>query len=152
MGEQAGVENNLAFKAMWTNVSPALSSSSGPDDFQASSSPSGKEGKRGKKPLKTAEIIEMQELMVDKMHALAQAATKVLEAQSPAPTWRAEVALQMVQALASAAVEHRYGTSSEEMTMAGLRHTATLQKSERFMRATEKQQEILMSIAKLCGQ
>ena len=56
--------------------------------------------------------------------------------------WKSELAVQMVQALASAAVERRYGVSAEEMTAAGFQHAAQLQKNERFMRATEKQQEL----------
>jgi len=135
--DQAGVESNLLMRSAM--FSPA----------QASSPSSPAEEKKGKK-LKASEIVEMQELMVDKMQVYTQAAIKALTEGAGGANWKAEVAIQMVQALASAAVEHRYGTSAEEMTMAGFRHATTLQKNERFMRATEKQQEILMTLAKQC--
>lgn len=34
----------------------------------------------------------------------------------------------------------RYGTSAEEMTLAGFQHAQMLQRNERFARASEKQQ------------
>merc|ERR1712241_1178746 len=107
--------------------------------------------KKGKK-VKASEIVEMQEFMVDELKRTTETAlialSKSLNGNSK--PWRAEVAIQMVQALASAAVERRYGTSAEEMTLAGCQHVAQLQRNERFVRATEKQQEILMTVAKLC--
>jgi len=137
--DQSGVESNLMMQAMMSGGSrPSGSSAPGPEE---------KKGKR----LKSSEVVEMQELMVDELKRTTElAAQAVRRAAASAPPWRAEVAIQMVQALASAAVERRYGTSAEEMTLAGFQHAAQLQKNERFVRATEKQQEILMSIAKLC--
>merc|ERR1712241_1322374 len=109
--------------------------------------------KKGKK-VKASEIVEMQEFMVDELKRTTETAlialSKSLNGNSK--PWKAEVAIQMVQALASAAVERRYGTSAEEMTLAGFHHAATLQKNERFVHATQKQQEILMGIASLFSQ
>lgn len=137
--DKSGVESNLMMQAMMVGNSRASCSSANPDE------------RKGKK-LKSSEVVEMQELMVDELKRTTEAVTSALRKGVAAPPWRAEVAIQMVQALASAAVERRYGTSAEEMTLAGFQHAAVLQKNERFVRATEKQQEILMSIAKLCSQ
>ena len=94
----------------------------------------------------------MLELMVDVLKRTTDALTSALRNGVATPSWRAEVAIQMTQAFASAAVERRYGASAEEMAFAGFQHAAALQKNARFVWATEKQQEILMSIAKLCSQ
>lgn len=104
---------------------------------------------KGKK-LKSSEIVEMQELMVDELKRTTEAVVHALSANGKS-NWKADLAVQMVQALASAAVERRYGTSAEEMTMAGFQHAMILQKNERFVRATEKQQDLLMTVARLCG-
>ncbi|CAE8617258.1 unnamed protein product [Polarella glacialis] len=135
--EAAGVENNLMMSSMMQSLMPGGKTS-------ASSS----EERKGKK-MKSSEIVEMQELMVDELKRTYEAAMKSPTA-SPKTLWRSEVAMQMVQALASAAVERRYGVTAEEMTMAGFQHAAILQKNERFVRATEKQQDILMSVARMC--
>jgi len=100
--------------------------------------------------MKPSEIVEMQELMVDEMKRLCEAASTAAQVEPSSP-WRAEIAMQMVQSLASAAVERRYGVSPEDMTMAGIQNAPTLQKNERFVRATEKQQEIIMAVAKFCA-
>eukprot|EP00931_Biecheleriopsis_adriatica_P104797 TRINITY_DN79420_c0_g1_i1.p1 TRINITY_DN79420_c0_g1~~TRINITY_DN79420_c0_g1_i1.p1 ORF type:complete len:539 (-),score=142.95 TRINITY_DN79420_c0_g1_i1:30-1538(-) len=135
---QSGIENGMLMANMAASMMKPSSPSSG------SSAPEGK-----MKKTKPSEIIEMQELMVDELKRTSEAAAAASKvAQTP---WRGDVAVQMVQALASAAVERRYGVSAEEMTMAGFHHAATLQKSERFVRATEKQQEILMNVAGSCA-
>ncbi|CAJ1440259.1 unnamed protein product [Effrenium voratum] len=129
---KAGVENSL-------NLASSLS-------LKPGASPEDKKGKK----IKPSEIVEMQELMVDEMKRLCEASREAAKAsQKP---WQADTAMQMVQALASAAVERRYGASPEEVTMAGLQNAPTLQKNERFVRATEKQQEIIMTVASFCSQ
>jgi len=140
--EKAGVESNMLMLSMMSGSPGAASSSLVP--------PAAEE-RKGKK-LKSSEIIEMQELMVDELKRTVETATDALRKSNGHAPWKAEVAIQMVQALASAAVERRYGATAEEMTVAGFQHAQQLQKNERFARATEKQQEILMSIAKLCQQ
>lgn len=135
--EQSGVESSMMLRSAMMS-SPSTASSAGPD-------------RKGKK-LKSSEIVEMQELMLDKLILYHKDALVAFSgAKGPQKPWRAEIAVQMVQALASAAVEHRYGTSAEDMTIAGFQHAAALQKNERFTRATEKQQEILMAVARLCA-
>lgn len=95
----------------------------------------------------------MQDFMVDELKRITDAASAAFKKAAGTMTpWRTEVAIQMVQALASSAVERRYGTTAEEMTIAGFQHAIALQKNERFVRATEKQQEILMTMASLCSQ
>ncbi|CAK0887795.1 unnamed protein product, partial [Prorocentrum cordatum] len=140
--EQSGVESGMMLRnAMMSSIPAARSaaSSAGPED------------RKGKK-LKSSEIVEMQELMLDKLILYHKdALTAFSGGRGPPTPWRAEIAVQMVQALASAAVEHRYGTSAEDMTVAGFQHASALQKNERFTRATEKQQEILMAVARLCA-
>jgi len=140
--EDSGVESNLMMQAA---LSPMLNGST-----KASTSPI--EGPKGKK-LKPSDIVEMQELMVDEMkRATEQAMFASRDRDKSEGPWRAEITIQLVQALASAAVERRYGTSAEDMTIAGFQHAAILQRNERFARASEKQQEILMMLARLCGQ
>jgi len=148
--EHSGAESNLMMQTMMTGRG-------GPGGSRSSSS-SVEDKPKGKK-LKVSEIVEMQELMVDELKRCTEAAAEALTRQrvmdrlnaSKSVGWRAELAVQMVQALASAAVERRYGTSAEEMTTAGFTNAATLQRNERFVRATEKQQELLMQIPRLCG-
>jgi len=127
--EKSGAENSIAMQNIMGGLRNPSSSSSSPA-----------EDKKGKK-LKSSEIVSMQELMVDELKRTTEAAGVAL-ALPNASSWRAEVAVQLVQSLASAAVERRYGVSAEEMTLAGFQHAATLQRNERFMRATEKQQDV----------
>jgi len=140
--EQSGVESSMMLRNAMMSCVPmtrSTASSAGPED------------RKGKK-LKSSEIVEMQELMLDKLILYHKDALVAFSgAKGPEKPWRAEIAVQMVQALASAAVEHRYGTSAEDMTIAGFQHASALQKNERFTRATEKQQEILMAVARLCA-
>uniref|UniRef100_A0A7S1M369 Uncharacterized protein n=1 Tax=Alexandrium catenella TaxID=2925 RepID=A0A7S1M369_ALECA len=140
--EQSGAESSLAMQTAIAGVAGVAGVARAP-------APAAEE-KRGRK-LKSSEVVEMQELMVDELKRTTELAAAVVK-KGATPAWRADVAMQMVQALASAAVERRYGTSAEEMTIAGFQHAAVLQKNERFVRATEKQQEILMTIAGLCSQ
>merc|ERR1712048_440451 len=96
----------------------------------ARSSPSSEEKQKGKK-LKSSEVVEMQELMVDELKRTVEAVSVAIRIGRGGP-WKAEVAVQMVQALASAAVERRYGVSAEEMTCAGFQHATVLQRNERL--------------------
>lgn len=134
--DKSGAETNVLMQNMMVG---------GSREPPETSSPS-----RGKKK-KASEVVEMQELMVDELKRLSEATGNALRngAAKQGP-WKAELAVQMVQALASAAVERRYGVSAEEMTLLGFQQATSLQKSERFVRATEKQQEILMTIPHLC--
>ncbi|CAE7547799.1 unnamed protein product [Symbiodinium pilosum] len=136
---KAGVENSIMMASCMTSLLK--------NDAAAVPLPEDKKGKK----MKLSEIVEMQELMVDEMKRLSEAASAASKASSSSP-WRAEVAMQMVQSLASAAVERRYGVSPEEMTIAGIQNAPMLQKNERFVRATEKQQEIIMAVAQFCAQ
>eukprot|EP00933_Yihiella_yeosuensis_P081363 TRINITY_DN94958_c0_g1_i1.p1 TRINITY_DN94958_c0_g1~~TRINITY_DN94958_c0_g1_i1.p1 ORF type:complete len:530 (+),score=163.63 TRINITY_DN94958_c0_g1_i1:132-1721(+) len=111
-----------------------------------------KDKKDSKKAMKSSEIVEMQELMVDELKRCWEQALKLIAGKDkPESPWKPELAMQMVQALASSAVERRYGVSPEDMTMAGFQHAADLQKNERFVRATQKQQDILMNVCKMCA-
>mmetsp|Transcript_2078 Transcript_2078/g.4709 ORF Transcript_2078/g.4709 Transcript_2078/m.4709 type:complete len:521 (-) Transcript_2078:146-1708(-) len=142
--EQSGVESTLAMQAMMLGMG---TNSGSPKPSQVVAV----EDRKGKK-LKSSEIVEMQELMVDELKRTTEAADAALKNDATlASQWKAELAVQLVQALASAAVERRYGTSAEEMALAGFQHANVLHKNERFMRATEKQQEILMRIPSLCS-
>lgn len=143
---ESGVESNLMMQA---SMGPMMM---GPGGSPKAGSLSPVEGPKGKK-LKSSEVVEMQELMVDEMKRTTQDVMFASrEKGAKAEAWRAEITVQLVQALASAAVERRYGVSAEEMTLAGFQHAAQLQKNERFAKASEKQQEILMMLARLCGQ
>lgn len=138
---QPGVEGNIVMQAMTGPGSPLSMA-------QPTSAPVDGKGRK----LKPSEIIEMQELMVDELKRLAEAAGEALKGGAAAAgPWKAELCIPMVQALASAAVERRYGVSAEEMTVAGFQHVSTLQQSERFVRATEKQQEIIFTLPQLCA-
>eukprot|EP00930_Biecheleria_cincta_P057940 TRINITY_DN4379_c0_g1_i3.p1 TRINITY_DN4379_c0_g1~~TRINITY_DN4379_c0_g1_i3.p1 ORF type:complete len:523 (-),score=135.94 TRINITY_DN4379_c0_g1_i3:71-1546(-) len=134
---QAGAESSFLMSSMMTGRSPS-SGSAAPEDKKV-------------KKTKPSEIVEMQDYMVDELKRICEAASTSMAGNSSATPWRQDIAMQMVQALASASVERRFGVGAEEMTMAGFQHAAALQKSERFVRATEKQQEILMQVAQLCS-
>jgi len=141
--EQSGAESSMLMQAAVGGTKSAAVSHGSADEKQ-----------KNKKQPKSSEVVEMQQLMVDELKRTSDAiALAVREgAASEGTAWRPEIVVQLVQALASAAVERRYGTSAEEMTMAGFHHAATLQKNERFVHATQKQQEILMSVASLFSQ
>lgn len=141
--ERSNVETNILMQAMIGGPMPAKLSDR-PAEEKPLPLPKG-----AKKAPKPSEFVEMQELMVDELKRTTQAAEQA--AKNADTPWKAEIVVQMVQALASAAVERRYGISAEEMTVAGFQLVQTLQKNERFVRATEKQQEILMQISKMCG-
>eukprot|EP00927_Polykrikos_kofoidii_P009271 TRINITY_DN13863_c0_g1_i1.p1 TRINITY_DN13863_c0_g1~~TRINITY_DN13863_c0_g1_i1.p1 ORF type:complete len:507 (+),score=120.13 TRINITY_DN13863_c0_g1_i1:183-1703(+) len=137
--DKAGAGNALAVQALMAGGS------------SQQKLPTDEKQPKGKK-LKTSEIVEMQELMVDELKRTTDAVSAVVQSDSAKTSpWKSELVVQMVQALASAAVERRYGVSAEEMTMAGFQHASLLQRNERFLRATEKQQEILMRLPGLCG-
>jgi len=101
--------------------------------------------------IKSGELIEMQELMVDELKRMSDAVTVAVRIGSQDEPWRAEIVVQMIHALASCAVERRYGITAEEMTSSSFQHAAVLQKSERFMRASERQHEILVQLPKVCS-
>lgn len=142
--EQSGAESSMLMQSVV----------GGTRSLGAASPGSADEKQRSKKHPKSSEIVEMQQLMVDELKRTSDAVALALRegGANGGAAWRPEVVVQLVQALASAAVERRYGTSAEEMTLAGFHHAATLQKNERFVHATQKQQEILMSIASLFSQ
>merc|ERR1712039_764789 len=96
-------------QAMMVGTSPSRSSSS--------STPVDSKGKK----LKSSEVVEMQELMVDELKRTVEAVSVAIRIGRGGP-WKAELAVQMVQALGSAAVERRYGVSAEEMTCAGFQN------------------------------
>lgn len=104
----------------------------------------------GKKKLKSSEIVEMQELMVDELKRLTEAVVHA-RTDSPEQDFNEGLLLHMIQTLASAAVERRYGVAAEEMTLAGFQQKAILEQNERFRNATDKQRKILMHLPKICG-
>mmetsp|Transcript_123610 Transcript_123610/g.357523 ORF Transcript_123610/g.357523 Transcript_123610/m.357523 type:complete len:550 (-) Transcript_123610:273-1922(-) len=139
--EQSGVETSLLMQTWMNLATPGAGSSAG-----TPKSPTDSKGKR----LKSSEVVEMQEFMVDEMKRLTQQ-VMMSHRDEPGRSWKAEVTIQMVQAMASAAAERRYGVTAEGMTLAGFQHAHILQKNERFARASEKQQDILMMLARFCG-
>merc|ERR1740121_2364924 len=66
--------------------------------------------------------------------------------------WKAEAVSNLVQRLASEAVERRFKITTQQMTAAGLRHVEALQTSERFVDSSRRLQEILVSVHNVCGQ
>merc|ERR1712070_1210840 len=142
--EQSGAEANVAVQSM-------MASQIGNGGQMGGAKPSSGPEDRKAKKTKASDVVEMQELMVDELKRIYEATAVALKKGGQTQTFRPELLTQMVQALASGAVERRYGVSGEEMTMMGFQHAATLQRNERFVRATEKQQEILMAqIPQLC--
>lgn len=137
--EQSGAESNPLMQAMVGPSSPAAT-------------PKVIAEERKKRKLKPSEIVEMQELMADELKRTTDAVEAALaNGAGQGKPWKADVALHMVQSIASAAVERRYGISSQEMAVAGFQHAQTLQKNERFVRATTKQQEIFFRVSQICG-
>mmetsp|Transcript_10863 Transcript_10863/g.28095 ORF Transcript_10863/g.28095 Transcript_10863/m.28095 type:complete len:547 (+) Transcript_10863:89-1729(+) len=138
--DHSGAETTLMMQSV---LSPSLAGNS------RSVSSSSAADERKVKKLKSSEVVEMQELMVDEIRRTTQA----LKTATMRPGERKpEIAMQLVQALASAAVERRFGISAEEMAVASFQHAAVLQKNERLARASEEQQDILMQLARSWGQ
>eukprot|EP00811_Abedinium_folium_P028052 NODE_4311_length_1906_cov_9.616639.p1 GENE.NODE_4311_length_1906_cov_9.616639~~NODE_4311_length_1906_cov_9.616639.p1 ORF type:complete len:501 (-),score=161.47 NODE_4311_length_1906_cov_9.616639:292-1794(-) len=108
----------------------------------------GLEDRRGKK-LKASEIVEMQDFMVGELKRLADALAAAISAGCKV-TFKPDLMVQMIQAIAHMAVERRHSVTTEEMTIVGFHFAQQLQRNERFMRATEKQQELLVFIPRLC--
>jgi len=139
--EDSGAEAGVAVQSMMISNGGQMGGA------KSSSVPEDKKSKK----TKPSDVVEMQELMVDELKRIYEATAQALKKGDESQTFRPELLTQMVQALASGAVERRYGVSGEEMTMMGFQHAAILQRNERFVRSTEKQQEILMSqIPQLC--
>eukprot|EP00929_Paragymnodinium_shiwhaense_P012628 TRINITY_DN12000_c0_g1_i1.p1 TRINITY_DN12000_c0_g1~~TRINITY_DN12000_c0_g1_i1.p1 ORF type:complete len:556 (+),score=231.50 TRINITY_DN12000_c0_g1_i1:102-1769(+) len=136
--DSSGAEGNMLMQAFR------------PPSSAAESPAKADEAKPKGKKLKSGDVIEMQELMVDELKRTVEAVVAASKNGS-AVGWKTELAVQMVQALASAAVERRYGVSAEEMTAAVFQHAQALQRNERFVRANEKQQELLMQIPQAFG-
>lgn len=140
--DQSGAESNPMMQAIL----------GGTGQSSQSSAPKAAIEDKKKKKLKPTDIVSMQELMADELKRTTDAAEAALASGAGRDSpWKAEVALHMVQSLASAAVERRYGVSASEMAMAGFQHAQSLQKNERFVHATTKQQEIFMRVSQLCG-
>mmetsp|Transcript_38104 Transcript_38104/g.89264 ORF Transcript_38104/g.89264 Transcript_38104/m.89264 type:complete len:496 (+) Transcript_38104:119-1606(+) len=111
--------------------------------------PASEDKKAGKK-LKAAELVEMQVLMVDELRRLVDDVVASLR-QRGGKAWKADIAVQMAHGLTSATVEKRYGMSAEELAQACLSNAASLQRSERFIRSTEEQHELMTKLSKLSG-
>eukprot|EP00397_Hematodinium_sp_SG-2012_P042202 GEMP01046630.1.p1 GENE.GEMP01046630.1~~GEMP01046630.1.p1 ORF type:complete len:466 (-),score=115.74 GEMP01046630.1:247-1644(-) len=100
------------------------------------------------KKLKTHDVINMQEYMVEQLKSIVGEIVQAVD--SGCDHLKDELAIPLIQGLASAAVEKQYGISAEEMTMAGFVNRATLCTNERFLKATTEQQQILMQIPRIC--
>jgi len=100
------------------------------------------------KKIKWNEIVDMQEHMVEQLKNVVGKITEAVDAGCG--QLKDELAIPLVQGLASAAVEKRYGIDAEEMTMAGFMHSAMLSTNERFTKASMEQQQVLMQLPALC--
>lgn len=99
--------------------------------------------------LKASDAIDMQELMVDELKKYADKFSQAVQEANGTVQFRDQVAIGLVQALASLAVEKRYHICAEEMAVAGFMHAQVLSTNERFIRSTMTQQQILMGIPQL---
>jgi len=141
--QQSGAEASMMLQSMMaTGIFPPQ---------MGGSAPSATEDRKKASKIKASDVIEMQELMVDELKRLNEATASALKkGGAEGHEWKPELLTQMIQALASAAVERRFNVSQEEMTMLGVQHAVVLQRNERFARATQNQQEILMQLPQLC--
>jgi len=138
--ENSGAEGGVMVQSMMSGCH-SFSSTTSPDEKRVLSA-------KGKK-LKVSEIVDMQVVMVDELQRLTQALTPALN-NDDERLWKPEVMVQLFQALAHGAVERRHGVSVEEMAIVGFQYTQQLERNERFVKATEKQQELLNLIPRLC--
>lgn len=100
------------------------------------------------KKLKAHDITSMQEFMVENLKSIVAEISQAVD--SGCEPLKDELAVPLIQGLASAAVEKKYGINAEEMTMVGFQNAASLSTNERFLKATMEQQQILMQIPKIC--
>mmetsp|Transcript_24644 Transcript_24644/g.36747 ORF Transcript_24644/g.36747 Transcript_24644/m.36747 type:complete len:272 (-) Transcript_24644:513-1328(-) len=104
---------------------------------------------KNKKPLKAAEVVDMQEYLVDEMRRICEA---LAASAKPGKPMSGEVAMQMVQAFAIGAVEKKFNITPNDFVAASMTHAAAAQRSERLMRASERQHEAMMQLARACGE
>ena len=87
-------------------------------------------------------LVDMQEAMLASLKKHVQALLEVPERAD----WKPELALALLQGLASADFECAYGLTAEDMTIASFDKMRDLQGNQRFMQASMEQQQILQSI------
>jgi len=103
------------------------------------------------KKLKINDIIQMQELMVEDLKKILVDIGQSVDNGLPgSEKWRDDLAIPLIQGLASASVEKRFSVNAEEMTLAGFLNAAVLSTNEKFLRATMEQQQILSQVPKIC--
>jgi len=103
------------------------------------------------KALKVQDIIEMQELMVQDLKNIVEEIGKAVDSgANGVDKLRDDLAMPLIQGIASAGIEKKYGINSEEMTLAGFYNAATLSINEKFINASMQQQQILSQVPAVC--
>jgi hypothetical protein len=90
-------------------------------------------------------LVEMQEEMLS---ALKRHIERILEVPERSE-WKPDLALALIQGLASADFEGKTGTTAEDMTIASFACMRELQSNQRFIQASMEQQQILQSIPEI---
>lgn len=93
----------------------------------------------------TDRIVEMQEGMVQFLQNHIEKVVEVQERKG----WKPDLALALVQGLASADFEAQFHLTAEDMTIASFDRMQELQTNERFMQASMQQQQILQHIPEI---
>jgi len=92
------------------------------------------------------QVMKMQETMVAELSRLS----KEILALAPA-NFQAEPLVAFAQAVASGAVEAKFGVTAETLTLAGFKHGMSMMANPRFMEISQEQQRLLGEIAAAAG-
>merc|ERR1719421_2306728 len=134
--DQAWNENRLDFQSFMTSLMFSQGNPSGPLFPPPPVPPS---------TLSADALVEMQEGMLAK---LKQHIERILEVPERSE-WKPDLALALIQGLASADFEATTGTTAEDMTIASFDRMRELQSNQRFIQASMEQQQILQSIPEI---
>jgi hypothetical protein len=134
--DKAWQENRLDFQSFMTSLMFSQGNPSGPMFPPPPVPPT---------TLTADALVEMQEGM---LKSLKQHIERILEVPERSE-WKPDLALALIQGLASADFEGTTGTSAEDMTIASFDRMRELQSNQRFIQASMEQQQILQSIPEI---
>lgn len=139
--ETSGAEVQMLMQLAASGVPPTMGSMRG-----SSSGKSQQAFNKKVEKLKVNDIIEMQELMVAELKRQSEIFADAVKNSDGSVQFRDQLAIGLIQALASLGVEKKYHISAEEMAMVGFVHAQSLSSNERFLQSTMAQQQILMGV------
>jgi hypothetical protein len=99
------------------------------------------------------DVVKMQKAMVGELEKVKDAVKEAMSTEAEAvEAVGGHVLVAFAQAIASAAVEEKFGYAAEDLTLAGFKHGPKLAGDRGFMEVTMKQQAVLGEIGEMGGE